>query len=91
MEDALDTDELAGRAMLAEFDHPTLGRVRSVGLPIHVSDFQPTYGAGPRFGEGQEAILAEVGYTPDQVAALRAKGAFGTSPGDGVEAPTAAT
>ncbi len=63
LEEALDADDLRRREMLAEYEHPTLGRVRSVGLPLRVGRFEPTYRPGPRFGEGQDAVLAELGYS----------------------------
>jgi crotonobetainyl-CoA:carnitine CoA-transferase CaiB-like acyl-CoA transferase len=82
LEQALDVEELHRREMLAEYDHPTLGRVRAVGLPLRVGGFEPTYRPGPRFAEGQAEILAEVGYTGDEVDALAASGAFGEVPAE---------
>ena len=51
MEEALDLDELAARGMLAEYEHPSFGTVRSVGLPLTMGGFEPHYaGSGPRVG-----------------------------------------
>lgn len=77
MEEALDLDELRGREMLAEYEHPAFGTVRSVGLPLHVGGFTPSYTAGPGLGADTDAILADLGYAPDAIDALRAAGAFG--------------
>jgi crotonobetainyl-CoA:carnitine CoA-transferase CaiB-like acyl-CoA transferase len=77
LQEALDLDELQGREMLAEYQHPTLGTVRSVGLPLHVGGFAPAYAPGPLLGGDQDAVLAEVGYAPDEINALREMGAFG--------------
>jgi crotonobetainyl-CoA:carnitine CoA-transferase CaiB-like acyl-CoA transferase len=63
--------------MLAEYEHPGFGTVRSVGLPLHLGDFTPTYRPGPALGADTEAILADLGYDPARVAELRAAGAFG--------------
>ena len=78
---ALDVDELQERGMLAEYEDETFGRVRSVGMPLHVSGFQPEYRPGPGIGADQDAILADLGYSPDAVEQLRATGAFGGDPG----------
>lgn len=77
MEDALDPAELDRRSMLASYDHPSLGEVRSVGLPLRVGGFEPEYRAGPRYGEHQDAILADAGYSPAEIRELAASGAFG--------------
>ena len=79
MEEALDLDELRSRGMLAEYDHPSFGAVRSVGLPLTMSGFEPSYAPGPGLGADGEAILARVGYGDDEIAALRADGAFGSN------------
>ena len=78
MEEALDTDELRERGMLAAYDHPSFGQVRSVGLPLTMGGFEPTYTAGPGLGADGDAILHELGYTPAAIADLRAAGAFGS-------------
>jgi crotonobetainyl-CoA:carnitine CoA-transferase CaiB-like acyl-CoA transferase len=81
MEEALDLDELDERGMLASFDHPEFGTVRSVGLPISVGGYVPVYRRGPRLGEDTAALLAELGYADDEVAALARAGAFGVASG----------
>jgi crotonobetainyl-CoA:carnitine CoA-transferase CaiB-like acyl-CoA transferase len=77
LEEALDPAELRGRGMLVEYQHPSLGVVRSVGLPLHVGGYAPAYAPGPLLGGDQEAVLAGVGYGPAEIAALRDAGAFG--------------
>ncbi len=59
---ALDVDELEHRGMLAEYQDETFGRVRSVGLPLHVSGFRPSTERDRRMGADMEAILADLGY-----------------------------
>ncbi len=80
MEKALDPDDLQRRGMLAEYDHPRLGRVRSVGPPLFFSDYQPVHRAGPSMGGDGPAILAELGYDDGGIASLQQRGAFGVSP-----------
>ena len=41
MAQALDTDEVGAREMLAAYEHEALGPVRSIGTPLKVSDFHP--------------------------------------------------
>ncbi|HET7677892.1 MAG TPA: CoA transferase, partial [Candidatus Limnocylindrales bacterium] len=77
LEEALDPGELEARGMLAAYAHPTLGEVRSVGLPLHVGEHQPAYRPGPGLGADGDEILAGVGYTPAEIDALRRDGAFG--------------
>lgn len=79
MEDALDPDELRGRGMLAEYAHPVLGRVRSVGLPLFLGGHEPEHRPGPALGGDSRAILAELGYDGAAVAELERRGAFGSA------------
>ena len=87
LEEVLEPEGLAHRGMLAAYDHPTLGPVRSVGSPLHVGGHVPDYRPGPGLGADHEALLAEIGlYAPD-VARLSAAGAFGP-PDEATEAAT---
>lgn len=90
LEQVLDVDELRGRSMLAEYDHPSFGLVRSVGLPLTLGGFEPVYRAGPSLGGDGDPILRELGFDEAAVMELRAAGAFGTAGpdaarGDGIE------
>ena len=78
LQQALDVDELRDRSMLAEYDHPSFGVVRSVGLPLTMGGFEPTYSAGPALGEDGDQILRELGFDEAAIDALRSGGAFGT-------------
>jgi crotonobetainyl-CoA:carnitine CoA-transferase CaiB-like acyl-CoA transferase len=79
LEQALDPDELHGREMLAEYEHPVLGTVRSVGLPLRVGGYAPAYAPGPGLGADQDEVLGSVGYDEAAIGALRAEGAFGAA------------
>ncbi len=79
LEEALRLEELSARGMLAEYHHATLGRVRSVGLPLAIDGFEPSYRPGPRLGEHTEALMTEVGLDPAAIGSLRAAGAFGST------------
>lgn len=68
MDEALDADELAARGMLAEYDHPAFGRVRSIGLPLTMTGLVPTYRAAPGLGADGAALLEELGFAADWLA-----------------------
>jgi len=94
LEQALDVDELKARGMLAEYEHPTFGTVRSVGLPLEFGGFEPAYRPGPELGGDGDEILRESGLDQATIADLRARGAFGAKPAavpmdDGSTAPAA--
>ena len=75
--DALEVESLKKRGMLASYEHPRLGTVTSVGLPLRVSGFAPSYRASPALHADAAGLLAELGY--DEAAKLRLAdaGAFG--------------
>jgi crotonobetainyl-CoA:carnitine CoA-transferase CaiB-like acyl-CoA transferase len=79
LEDALDVERLQERGMLAAYEHPELGGVRSVGLPLKVSNFAPRYRAGPALGAATVDVLADIGFDEQEVARLASEGAFGRS------------
>jgi crotonobetainyl-CoA:carnitine CoA-transferase CaiB-like acyl-CoA transferase len=66
--------------MLAEYEHPRLGRVRSVGSAVFMSDHTPVHRAGPELGADGPAILTGLGYGPEAVRGLGERGAFGRRP-----------
>ena len=65
--------------MLAEYPHPSFGQVRSVGLPLTMGGFDPTYRRGPALDGDRATILTELAYTDIEVEALREGGAFGVA------------
>lgn len=79
MEEALDIADLRRRSMLAEYEHPELGRVRSIGAPVFVSDYQPRHRPGPILGADGPQLLSELGYDRAAQESLHARGAFGSA------------
>ncbi len=77
MEAALDRPELEQRGMLATYQHSALGEISTVGLPIKMSGYTPTYRPGPVLDGDREALLNDAGYTATEIEALRQRGAFG--------------
>src|SRR5262249_21938775 len=64
------------RGMMAEIEHPTLGRTRALGSPIKMSATPPDVTRrAPLLGEHTDQILRGAGYSAEEIAALRAAGA----------------
>ena len=60
---------LQARDMVLETDHPTLGRLKTLGTPIKMSETPPVAGRrAPLLGEHTRDVLAEVGYTDAEIA-----------------------
>jgi crotonobetainyl-CoA:carnitine CoA-transferase CaiB-like acyl-CoA transferase len=62
--------------LIAEVDHPTAGRVRAPGIPVRLSGTPPSVRRHPpELGEHTDEVLHELGYTKEEIAALRRDGA----------------
>jgi crotonobetainyl-CoA:carnitine CoA-transferase CaiB-like acyl-CoA transferase len=56
-----------------EFDHPGAGRVRVLKHPVRYSSGEATlHRPPPDIGEHTDEVLAGIGYTPGEIAAMRA-------------------
>jgi len=65
--------QVRAREMVVETDHPTLGHIRSLGSPIKMSATPPEVRRrAPLLGEHTDEVLAEIGFSPEEIAALRA-------------------
>ncbi len=62
--------------LVAEHQHPEWGRMRAPGVGVRLS-LTPgiNQGPAPLLGQQSQEILGELGYTPEQIEALRQKGA----------------
>jgi crotonobetainyl-CoA:carnitine CoA-transferase CaiB-like acyl-CoA transferase len=70
--------QVLAREMTIEIDHPTLGRIRTLGSPIKMSATPPDVRRrAPRLGEHTDEILRDLGLTPEEIAGLRRDGAIG--------------
>ena len=78
----LDTSEvladphLRARDMIVEVEHPVRGKYLTVGNPIKLSASPTTITPSPVLGEHRDAILKELGYGVDDIAALVKDGAI---------------
>jgi crotonobetainyl-CoA:carnitine CoA-transferase CaiB-like acyl-CoA transferase len=69
--------QVLARAMVLETDHPTLGRLRTLGSPLKMSATPPDAGRrAPLLGEHTNEVLREAGYTDEEISSLRSAGAI---------------
>ena len=73
VDQALDDPQTQAKGLVWQMDHPRLGAVPVVGFPIDFSAMQTSIRRhAPEWGEHTDEALAELGYSPADVAALRA-------------------
>jgi len=67
--------QVTAREMMLAIDHPVLGRLRTLGSPIKMSTTPPdATRRAPLLGEHTDELLAEIGLSAEDIAALRVKG-----------------
>lgn len=72
---------VAAMAIVEEYDHPAAGRLRQARSAARFSKTPAAIRLpAPALGEHTDEILAEVSYSPVEVAALRAQGALEAAP-----------
>ena len=74
-DDAMQDPHYLERGMVQEFDHPTIGRMKTLGFPSKFSGTpsqirQPA----PTFGQHTDEILGNLGFDEQHIATLREKG-----------------
>ena len=75
-EEVMADPHILARELVVETDHPTLGRIKTLGTPLKLSDTPLTPGRpAPLLGQHTDEVLGEVGLTPDEIAELRRVGA----------------
>jgi crotonobetainyl-CoA:carnitine CoA-transferase CaiB-like acyl-CoA transferase len=80
--DICEDPHLQARDMLVKFGFPGIDDVGIVaGNPVRMTRTSPPPpGPGPLLGEHSTAVLRQVGYTDDQISALRSAGVIGCPP-----------
>ena len=73
--EVLEDPHLRARDMIVELDHPVRGRHVTVGNPIKLSASPAHITRAPLLGEHRRQVLAELGYTDAEIAALEGDGA----------------
>jgi crotonobetainyl-CoA:carnitine CoA-transferase CaiB-like acyl-CoA transferase len=66
-----DDPQTLARGMVVEVDHPAAGPVKALGLPIKLSDTPGgVHGPAPRLGEHTAEVLAEHGFSPEDISGM---------------------
>jgi crotonobetainyl-CoA:carnitine CoA-transferase CaiB-like acyl-CoA transferase len=77
MQDALDEPQIAHLGMVKDVVSNRMGKQRMVGQPVQLTRTPSTIArSAPKRGEHTEEILAEFGYSSDDVARFKTKGVF---------------
>jgi crotonobetainyl-CoA:carnitine CoA-transferase CaiB-like acyl-CoA transferase len=74
VDQVMNDPQTAERGIVQRVTHPTLGEIPVVGTPLHFSRMSPgVRRAAPMRGEHTDAVLTDLGYTPEEIKSLRAK------------------
>jgi formyl-CoA transferase len=73
MEELAAEPSLRETGTVVEVDHPTRGKYLTVGNPIKLSDSPTEVKRSPLLGEHTDEVMKELGYTREQIEALRAE------------------
>src|SRR5579885_1007168 len=76
MKELAEEPSLRKTGTVVEVDHPTRGKYLSVGNPIKLSDSPVEVTRSPLLGEHTDEILAELGFSKEAIAAMRAEKAI---------------
>jgi len=76
MKEIAEEPSLRKTGTIVEVDHPTRGKYLTVGNPIKLSDSPTEVKRSPLLGEHTDEVMAELGYSPEQISALRTAGAI---------------
>jgi alpha-methylacyl-CoA racemase len=76
LDEALDSELVRARQMVVELDQPGTDGVKQLGVPVKMSRTPGApAGPGPALGEHTGEVLAGLGYSEEEIAALKESGA----------------
>jgi crotonobetainyl-CoA:carnitine CoA-transferase CaiB-like acyl-CoA transferase len=68
----LDDPHVKAREMVVEVDHPVIGKMKTLGVPVKLSETPGAVTrAAPTLGQHSDEVLSELGYTPSEIAMFR--------------------
>ena len=77
---ALSDPQTIAREMVVEVEHSTLGKVKTLGLPVKFSQTPGMVRTGaPLYGEHTRSILGACGFDADEIASFQNEGAVATA------------
>ncbi|MBB5462250.1 formyl-CoA transferase [Paraburkholderia sp. Cpub6] len=76
MKEIAEEPSLRKTGTIVEVDHPKRGKYLTVGNPIKLSDSPTDVERSPLLGEHTDEVMAELGYSAEQITALRTAGAI---------------
>ena len=68
--------QMKHRGLIVELDYEPLGKVKQIKMPFLMSKTPTGVHWIPRYGQHTDEILTAAGFTPDEIAVLRADGAI---------------
>ena len=71
MKEIAEDPSLRASGTIVEVDHPKRGKYLTVGNPIKLSDSPTEVTRSPLLGEHTEEVLTQLGYSAEQIVALR--------------------
>jgi formyl-CoA transferase len=78
---ALSDPQVASNEMILEMRHPEIGAIRTVGIPVKLEGTPGSVRVPPpRLGEHTGQVLAELGFSPEEIAALESGDAGSPGP-----------
>jgi crotonobetainyl-CoA:carnitine CoA-transferase CaiB-like acyl-CoA transferase len=81
IEDMFDHPQVLAEGMVATYEHPLVGRYKGMGKPVKFSDTPgPAPFAAPTLGQHSAEVLAQHGYSAQEIARLQQLGVLGPVP-----------
>ena len=75
LDEVFEDPQVLHQEMLLEQDHPTIGKIKQIGFPTKLSRTPASLRLPPPLmGEHTDEVLGELGYSPEEIQAMRKEG-----------------